>query len=114
MIEIIHKSDCCGCEACVQRCPKKCITLSEDEEGFLYPLIDRNSCIDCGLCNKVCPVINQDTTRLPVHVYAAKNRDESIRLSSSSGGVFSLIAEKVVSEGGVVFGAAFEKVRCQV
>ena len=59
MIRIKHKSDCCGCEACVQRCPKRCISLHRDQEGFLYPLVDESICINCGLCERVCPVINQ-------------------------------------------------------
>lgn len=55
MIHIVDKRQCCGCAACVQKCPKHCISLYEDEEGFLYPRIDTNNCIDCGLCEKVCP-----------------------------------------------------------
>ena len=58
MIEIKDKSQCCGCNACVQRCPKQCIAMCEDEEGFLYPEVDEAICIDCGLCENVCPVIN--------------------------------------------------------
>lgn len=55
MINIVDKRQCCGCTACVQKCPKHCIFLYEDGEGFLYPKIDINNCIDCGLCEKVCP-----------------------------------------------------------
>lgn len=109
MIEIEEKSKCCGCSACVQRCPKQCIALQEDTEGFLYPKVDESVCIDCGLCEKVCPVINQSAEREPLAVYAAKNPDEEIRMQSSSGGVFTLLAEKVLYEGGVVFGACFNE-----
>lgn len=109
MIRIKHKSDCCGCEACVQRCPKRCISLHRDQEGFLYPLVDESICIDCGLCERVCPVINQGEPRKPLVTYAAKNQDESVRLSSSSGGVFTALAEQVIAQGGVVFGARFDE-----
>lgn len=109
MIDIKEKKNCCGCEACVQRCPKSCITMREDNEGFLYPEIDKNICIDCGLCEKVCPVINQEEERKPLAVYAAKHKDEQIRMASSSGGAFTAIAENVIDEGGVVFGAKFNQ-----
>lgn len=109
MIDIKEKKNCCGCEACVQRCPKSCITMREDNEGFLYPEIDKNICIDCGLCEKVCPVINQAKERKPLAVYAAKHKDEQIRMASSSGGAFTAIAESVIDEGGVVFGAKFNQ-----
>lgn len=109
MIDIKEKKDCCGCGACVQRCPKSCILMREDKEGFLYPEVNKEMCIDCGLCEKVCPVINQSEERKPMAVYAAKHKDERIRLASSSGGVFTAIAESVIDEGGVVFGARFDK-----
>ncbi|MBR2436329.1 MAG: Coenzyme F420 hydrogenase/dehydrogenase, beta subunit C-terminal domain [Alistipes sp.] len=109
MINIINKHNCCGCSACVQICPKQCISMSADNEGFLYPQVSSSICIDCGLCEKVCPVINQNEPREPLAVYAAKNTNEEIRLKSSSGGVFTLLAEKVIAEGGVVFGVRFNK-----
>ena len=109
MIHITDKSQCCGCSACVQRCPKQCISLKEDKEGFLYPVVDASTCTDCGLCEKVCPVINQDEPRKPLKVYAAKNRNEEIRRQSSSGGIFTPLAESVIRDGGVVFGAKFDK-----
>lgn len=109
MIHIDDKKDCCGCEACAQRCPKRCISMQEDGEGFLYPRVDHSLCIDCGLCEKVCPVLHQDTPREPQAVYAAKNPDETVRLSSSSGGIFTLLAEQTLSRSGVVFGARFNE-----
>ena len=109
MINIIDKSQCCGCSACVQRCPKQCISMEEDNEGFLYPKVNAGQCINCGLCEKVCPVINQNESRVPLKVYAARNTDESIRKSSSSGGMFTLLAEKIVKDGGVVFGACWDE-----
>lgn len=107
MIILKNKKDCCGCEACVQRCPKRCINMHEDEEGFLYPNVNPSLCIDCGFCEKVCPVINQSEIHKPLKVYAAKNQDEQIRLSSSSGGIFTMLAEQVLNDDGVVFGARF-------
>lgn len=107
MIRILDKSQCCGCEACRNICPRQCILMKEDKEGFLYPEVNLADCIDCGLCEKVCPVLHPAKERRPVAVYAAKHCDDNIRLVSSSGGVFTFIAEKVIDEGGVVFGARF-------
>ena len=107
MINIIEKKDCCGCSACVSICPKHCITMLLDNEGFLYPQVDKGSCIDCELCEKVCLVLNQGEERKPLQVYAVNNPNEEIRMKSSSGGVFTLLAETIIQEGGVVFGARF-------
>ena len=109
MIHITEPKNCCGCNACVQACPKHCIRMQEDSEGFLYPFVDRESCIDCGLCERVCPVINQNEPQKPVVTLAAVNSDESVRLASSSGGIFTLLAERTIDNGGVVFGAAFDE-----
>lgn len=109
MIHIIDKFKCCGCNACVQRCPKQCISMQEDEEGFLYPIVDMSNCVDCGLCEKVCPVINQESERNPIEVFAAVNQDDSIRMQSSSGGIFTALAEQIIRENGVVFGARFDE-----
>ncbi len=107
MIEIRNKKDCCGCEACVQRCPKQCIALEEDSEGFLYPEVNKDICIECGLCEKVCPVINQGKPIEPISVFAAINPNGEIRLQSSSGGIFTMLAETIIDKGGVVFGVGF-------
>lgn len=109
MIRIHEKKDCCGCSACVQICPKNCICMKPDEEGFSYPCVDENVCIDCGLCEKVCPVINPGEERIPVRTLAVKNRNEEIRFKSSSGGAFSALAIGILDDGGVVFGAKFDK-----
>lgn len=110
MIEIKDKKSCCGCHACVSVCAKHCITMQSDSEGFFYPVVDNTVCTDCGLCEKVCPVIHQEEVREPLASYIAINLDEAIRLKSSSGGVFTLLAEDVICEGGVVFGARFDEV----
>lgn len=93
----------------MQKCPKQCILMREDTEGFLYPEVDEDICIDCGLCEKVCPELNQGEPKTPPIVYAAMAKDEILRRSSSSGGIFSLLAESVIDEGGVVFGSAFNE-----
>lgn len=109
MITITDKSQCCGCSACAQRCPKQCISMQMDNEGFLYPQVDSSKCIDCHLCEKVCPVINQYDARTPLNVYAAKNYDDEVRHQSSSGGIFTLLAEQTIKDDGVVFGACWDK-----
>lgn len=108
MIELKDKNSCCGCSACMQRCPKHCISMQEDEEGFLYPVVDKKLCIDCNLCVKVCPVINKSDTIKPLEVFAAENTDEQKRMASSSGGLFIVMAERVISDNGAVFGCRFD------
>lgn len=80
-----------------------------DEEGFLYPKVDTGTCNDCGLCEKACPVIDPSADKYPFQVYAAKNKNEEICTKSSSGGVFSMLAEHIIRAGGVVFGARFNE-----
>lgn len=107
MIVIKDKAECCGCSACKQICPRQCIAMRKDAEGFLYPEVEVANCIECGMCEEVCPVIHPHEARIPTAVYAAINRDERAREASSSGGIFPLLAEGILAEGGVVFGAAF-------
>lgn len=102
-----EKNKCNGCSACANACPKNCIIMTADELGFLYPQIDESLCVDCGLCEKVCPVFNENEIKSTPKAYAVKNIDENIRMQSSSGGAFTAIAEKILADGGVVFGAAF-------
>lgn len=109
MIEIKEKKDCCGCHACFNICPSHAIEMKEDEYGFKYPIIDNNKCINCGLCEKVCPILNKKTRDNKPEAYAIINKDENIRLKSSSGGIFTLIAEKIIEKDGVVFGASFDE-----
>lgn len=110
MIEIKAKEDCCGCYACYNICPKECITMESDNEGFWYPNIDNNKCINCNLCEKVCPIINpvkrNDSKKI---AYAGMNKDEQIRIKSSSGGIFSILAEYIIKNSGVVYGAGFDE-----
>lgn len=109
MIDIVNPKDCCGCGACVQRCPKSCIIMQEDKEGFLYPQVEVDLCIGCDVCERVCPMLVYNEPQKPLNVYAAKNSNEEQRLRSSSGGIFILFAEYIIKQGGVVFGARFDK-----
>ena len=106
MQNLPDKKQCCGCGVCTQICPKQCITMQADEEGFLYPAVNDDACIHCGLCEKTCPVRNvQPEAEGKPKAFAAFSRDEHERQSSSSGGIFSLLAEQVLECGGAVFGA---------
>ena len=109
MIRIGDKHDCSGCGACVNACPKECISLRGDGEGFLYPEADPARCVECGLCESVCPFLAATEAREPSAVYAAVNPDGQERLQSSSGGVFPLLMRAVLEQGGIVFGAAFDE-----
>ena len=102
MIEIKNKKDCCGCESCVQACPKQCISFVQDSQGFYYPSVDKKGCVNCGICEKVCPIINVKEYHLPqtTPVYAAFNRDDIQRKTSSSGGIFELLAKYIIGKKG--------------
>lgn len=111
MINIKDKSNCCGCEACMNICPKKCISMVEDEEGFRYPKIDKEKCINCKLCERVCPIINEvkkDNTLNSLQFYASYNKDDRVLRNSSSGGVFSLLADFIYKKNGIVYGVVQE------
>lgn len=101
MVNPKTKSDCCGCEACGQVCPRRCIDFSADGEGFLYPKVNLELCVNCGLCERVCPVINQANPVLPRSVFAAKSKLLPERMASSSGGIFPLLAKNAIARGGV-------------
>lgn len=139
-MKLAPPSLCSGCHACVSICPRQCLEMKADQEGFLYPKLvnlnaiekidnksdhiiptpsesdiscnissRKNSCTNCKLCTSVCPILKEQKCQieaLPL-AYAAYNKEESVRLKSSSGGIFSLLAEKIISQGGVVFGATF-------
>lgn len=109
MICISDKSICSGCSACASVCPRVCISMIEDKQGFIYPNVDDAKCIDCGLCEKVCHMLHPNEERNPLMALAAYNNDQAIRIKSSSGGVFSLLAEQTIMQGGVVFGARFDE-----
>ena len=99
---------CTGCGACYASCPAGAIQMVSDNEGFLYPQIKSDKCLNCGLCERACPIINQKTTYAPASVVAAYNNDGKIRMQSSSGGVFYALAMHVINKKGVVFGATID------
>jgi len=108
-IENLNKYECTGCGACENICLQKCIAMTVDEEGFWYPVVNHNHCIQCGNCDLSCPMLS-DTRNLKDEcnpMYAAINIDNNIRQSSSSGGIFQLLAENILANGGIVFGAMF-------
>lgn len=109
MIKIEDKRMCSGCHACDNICPKKAISMDIDEEGFWYPNVDKDKCVNCNLCEDVCPIINNKDFVSIKKAYGCYNLDEDIRLKSSSGGVFSLLASSVIAKNGVVFGAKFDE-----
>lgn len=110
MIEIKKKQDCCGCTACAASCPKDAIIMKEDKEGFLYPSIDGNVCVNCRLCEQVCPIINYRNNPSNPKQKAAivQNKDQDICRQSTSGGAFTPIAEYVIDRGGIVFGVTID------
>lgn len=99
------KPDCCGCEACRNACPKNAIVMREDKEGFIYPEINREVCIGCGICKKVCGYKKSDGV-IPRKVFASSSKDSRILSGTASGGIFSVIAYDVLRRNGVVFGSA--------
>lgn len=92
----INKDECCGCEACAELCPMHCITMSEDEEGFLYPTIIENTCINCKKCVKVCPVVNSQKHNYKYKTYAGYSSSKEVVKTSASGGAFTMLAETFV------------------
>ena len=100
---------CTGCSACVSACSSQAISMLPDTEGFLRPVIDTEKCVMCLACENSCPVLNIDASEISHDVYACWNKDAEVRKQSSSGGAFSALAEAVINEGGVVFGAAYDE-----
>ncbi len=109
MLEIISKNKCTGCTACMNICPKGAISFKEEKDGFKYPIIDQDKCIDCGLCKRTCPVLNTKENESINKCYVGYNKDSNERLNASSGSIFSLIANYVLDNNGIVVGAAFDE-----
>lgn len=112
MIQITYKQKCCGCNACGDICPKDAITFKTDIEGFWYPEVNKDLCTDCGLCEKVCPIINikdikKNDYPKPAHTIAAINKNMRIRWNSTSGGAYTALAETMLEQGGYVSGAIY-------
>lgn len=111
-IKIINKKDCTGCRACEQICPVKAITMKEDDEGFLTPIVDKDKCINCGLCKKSCGQIERyrNTNKLKEQLFlGVKPKNVEIAKNSTSGGIAYLISKMIIEKGGVVFGSAYDE-----
>ncbi|WP_010254864.1 Coenzyme F420 hydrogenase/dehydrogenase, beta subunit C-terminal domain [Treponema primitia] len=111
MISLTDKKECCGCNACGDICSQKAITFNTDNEGFWYPETDTKKCTNCGLCEKVCPVLNIEQLKKndfeKPNCYAAIHKNLEVRFDSTSGGLFSALAEKMYKDGGYVGGAVY-------
>ena len=109
MIELFSKKEkCCGCGACANICPKMAISMKKDEYGFIYPQIDRECCVECGLCKKICAFQKQLEGEKPKKVYALSTRNESLLKMSASGGVFATMSTFVLKSGGYVYGSVMQ------
>ena len=104
----LNLKNCTACGACVQKCPKKCIELKSDVNGFLAPIVNNLECINCGMCNRVCPIDKTIIAELSSPIaYACANKNKGVMLQETSGGVFGVIADYVLGQGGVVYGCAY-------
>ncbi len=111
MINISDKTNCCGCTACKSICTHQAITMKPDEQGFLYPCINIDKCTNCGLCEKVCPITNNDKRNASYQtIYAARTKQDDVLMRSSSGGMFYTLASYVVAElKGIVIGVKYDE-----
>lgn len=110
MIQIEEKQNCCGCTACAAICPKNCIEMKEDAEGFLYPEVEQSKCVECKACEKVCPILNPRKEKsFEQAAYIVQNKDEEVLRESTAGGAFTAIAKYALRSGGVVFGVELGK-----
>ena len=107
-----NKQDCCGCTACSQICARQAITMKPDKEGFLYPEVDCEKCVECQLCTNVCPILHYDNIpskeATPLKIWGMQTKKDDVYSSSSSGGVFSELASYVIGQSGVVYGAVYD------
>jgi len=108
--EICKHSKCTGCSACSSACPKQCISMQADMEGFLHPVIDHGKCVECGKCQRICPINNEvyDDEKKP-ETFAVRNKDAEVLAQSSSGGLFSALAHYTLKHNGAVIGACFDE-----
>lgn len=118
MKNINEIKNCFGCFACINKCPKQCIRISEDKIGHLYPHAT-NECIECQACLKVCPAIHQSVLTKPIKIFAAVGKNHKSIEKSSSGGIATILSQAIIEEGGIVYGCSFLKgfqfkhIRCE-
>lgn len=113
-INIENDKDCCGCRACENICPQDAITMEKNQEGFYYPKVNYEKCVDCGLCRKVCPMVNKIDKNKEKYLeqpkcYAVTTKNEDVLNKSTSGGMFYEIAKYVLDNNGVVYGSTMDK-----
>ena len=108
-IETGNKNVCCGCRSCEQVCPTGALSMKNDSEGFLYPVLDTEKCIGCSLCDKSCPWMNQMGQTGQPQAYAVKNKNDAVLQKSSSGGAFSALADYVLARNGLIAGCVYDE-----
>ena len=110
MLQIKAKEDCAGCTACYSVCRHDAIILNVDEQGFVYPSFDINKCVNCKLCDKVCPIVNSEIRNIDYKkIYAVRTKDDDVLQRSSSGGVFYMLSSYIIAKKkGVVFGVTYD------
>lgn len=108
MIQIRDKQNCAGCTACMAACPQNAISMVEDEQGFLYPIVDEEKCINCDICNLSCPMLKTYSSLNEYSAYAVKHKDICVLNDSTSGGIFTAVSDYILDQGGVVYGAALD------
>lgn len=110
-----EREQCCGCGACFAKCPKGAIRMEQDYKGFLYPVINHELCIDCGLCVKTCDFIKTHEKASNIHkIYALQHNDKTVLSHSSSGGAFTALSDYILNLGGIIYGAVFDSKQKEV
>lgn len=103
------KAACCGCGACMEICPKQAIRMVQDQEGFLYPKVEKSRCIHCGKCGEICPMRKKGKISDENLYMGAQAKDGQLRYSGSSGGIFSVLAQYILAHQGIVYGAGYDE-----
>ena len=107
--DICNYTECTGCYACANVCPKRCISLKDDKFGEIHPVVDQNACIDCMLCQKTCPNNRERKYSYPNHCYAAWLDNKKEREICASGGIATVISKYILGKGGVLFGSRYDQ-----